>query len=206
MTRPTFQPSAASPARLFGGGPELRLGRSGGRRTSVCGISPETFPTCEFHRGNFGGRFGTMLKLAGWDGVVVEGRADKPVWINIINDKVTIEDAKELWGLDTWETQDRIQPWWAAEPGSAKNGSRSASLYHGPPADCLHRPGRRGQVAARGPDSPAAACSARMRRLWRGFWGEESEGHQRHRYRQCEDGGSQGRPGCQIGRYADADK
>ena len=30
------------------------------------------------------------------------------MWINIINDQVKIEDAKELWGLDTWETQDRI--------------------------------------------------------------------------------------------------
>jgi len=54
-------------------------GVPGAGRTSVCGISPETFPTREFHRGNFGGRFATMLKLAGWDGVVVEGRAERPV-------------------------------------------------------------------------------------------------------------------------------
>ncbi len=89
-------------------GPLGGTGVPGAGRTIVCGISPETFPTCEFHRGNFGGRFGTMLKMAGWDGVVLEGRADKPVWINIVNDKVTVEDAKALWGLDTWETQDRI--------------------------------------------------------------------------------------------------
>ena len=89
-------------------GPLAGTGVPGGGRTSVCGISPETFPTCEFHSGNFGGRFGAMLKAAGWDGVVVEGGADKPVWINIINDKVTVEDGKELWGLDTWETQERI--------------------------------------------------------------------------------------------------
>jgi aldehyde:ferredoxin oxidoreductase len=89
-------------------GPLAATGVPGAGRTSVCGLSPETYPTCEFWRGNFGGRFGTTLKLAGWDGVVVEGKADRPVWINIINDKVKIEDAKELWGLDTWETQDRI--------------------------------------------------------------------------------------------------
>ncbi len=89
-------------------GPLAGTGVPGGGRTNVCGISPETFPTCEFHSGNFGGRFGAMLKAAGWDGVVVEGGADKPVWINIINDKVIVEDAKELWGLDTWETQERI--------------------------------------------------------------------------------------------------
>ncbi len=89
-------------------GPLAATGVPGSGRTSVCGLSPETFPTCEFWRGNLGGRFGTALKLAGWDGVVVEGRADKPVWINIINDQVKIEDAKELWGLDTYETQNRI--------------------------------------------------------------------------------------------------
>lgn len=89
-------------------GPLAATGVPGAGRTSVCGLSPETFPTCEFWRGNFGGRFGTTLKLAGWDGVVVEGKADRPVWINIINDQVKIEDAKELWGLDTYETQDRI--------------------------------------------------------------------------------------------------
>jgi aldehyde:ferredoxin oxidoreductase len=48
------------------------------------------------------------LKNAGWDGVVFEGKADKSVWVNVINEKVTIEDAKELWGLNTYETQARI--------------------------------------------------------------------------------------------------
>jgi aldehyde:ferredoxin oxidoreductase len=89
-------------------GPLAGTGVPGAGRTSVCGISPETFPTCEFWRTNFGGRFGTMRKLAGWDGVVVEGKADQPVWINIINDQVKIESAADLWGRDTWETQGRI--------------------------------------------------------------------------------------------------
>ena len=41
-------------------------------------------------------------------GVAVQGKADKPVWINIVNHKVTIEDAKNLWGLNTYETQGQI--------------------------------------------------------------------------------------------------
>ncbi len=89
-------------------GPLAATGVPGSGRTNICGISPETFPTSEFNRGNFGGRFATMMKLAGWDGIVIEGMADKPVWINIINDRIKIEDAKELWGTDTWETQKRI--------------------------------------------------------------------------------------------------
>ncbi|MDR0842691.1 MAG: hypothetical protein LBP68_04640 [Acidobacteriota bacterium] len=89
-------------------GPTAAAGVPGGGRTSVCGIAPEPYPTPLFHRTGLGGRFGTMLKLAGWDGVVVQGKADGPVWINIINDKVTIEDGRALWGLNTFETQDRI--------------------------------------------------------------------------------------------------
>ena len=89
-------------------GPLCATGVPGAGRTSVCAIAPETFPTPLFHRTSMGGRFATMLKLAGWDGVVVQGKADRPVWINIVNDKVTIEDAKSLWGLNTFETQGNI--------------------------------------------------------------------------------------------------
>jgi aldehyde:ferredoxin oxidoreductase len=89
-------------------GPLAATGVPGAGRTSVCGVSPETFPVNWFSRTNFGGRFANALKLAGWDGVVVEGKADRPVWINIINDKVVIEDAMELWGVNTYETQAKI--------------------------------------------------------------------------------------------------
>ncbi|MBN2241943.1 MAG: hypothetical protein JW793_04575 [Acidobacteria bacterium] len=89
-------------------GPLAATGVPAAGRTSVCGLSPEVFPQPYFFRTNFGGRFGTTLKTAGWDGIVVEGRADRPVWINIINDKVTIENAEGLWGLNTHETQNRI--------------------------------------------------------------------------------------------------
>ncbi len=77
-------------------------------RTSVSGLGPQGWPIDWFSKSNFGGSFASMLKLAGWDGVVVEGKSDAPVYINIIDDKVTLEDAKSLWGLDTWETQEEI--------------------------------------------------------------------------------------------------
>ncbi len=89
-------------------GPLAATGVPGAGRTSISGIAPEPFPTPLFHRTSLGGRFGTMLKQAGWDGVVVQGKADRPVWINILNDKVTIEDARSLWGVNTFETQDQI--------------------------------------------------------------------------------------------------
>jgi aldehyde:ferredoxin oxidoreductase len=88
-------------------------------RCEVQGLGPQGYPVEWFTRSNFGGRFSTQLKYAGWDGIVVQGASDDPVWINIIDDKVTIESAGSLWGLDVMETQEEI--WRRVTPG-AKSG------------------------------------------------------------------------------------
>jgi len=108
-------------------GPLAATGVPGAGRTSVCGLSPETFPTCEFWRGNFGGRFGTTLKLAGWDGVVVEGKADKPVWINIINDRSRSRTPKSFGAWIPGRRRTELRQWWAEKPVLAKNGNRSGT-------------------------------------------------------------------------------
>ena len=82
---------------------------SAASRCEMQGVGPQGYPI-EWHtRSNFGGRWAGQLKQAGWDGVVIEGAASSPVWINIINDQVTIEDASTLWGLNTTETTTNIQ-------------------------------------------------------------------------------------------------
>ncbi len=77
-------------------------------RCEVQGIGLQGYPRSWFTRSNFGGRFTTQLKQAGWDGVALTGKADSQVWINIVDGKVTLEDATDLWGLDTFETQQKI--------------------------------------------------------------------------------------------------
>ena len=56
----------------------------------------------------FGGSFGPELKFAGYDGIIVEGKADKPVYMCIIDDEVTIRDAKDYWGMMTSEVTEAI--------------------------------------------------------------------------------------------------
>ncbi len=58
---------------------------------------------------NCGGPFGLHLKRAGFDGLVIEGRSEAPVYLDIEDGKITVKDAKDLWGLTTSETQKRIQ-------------------------------------------------------------------------------------------------
>lgn len=52
---------------------------------------------------NAGGDFGPQLKFAGYDGLIIEGRASKPVYVSINDDKVEIKDAAKLWGKTTGE-------------------------------------------------------------------------------------------------------
>ncbi len=83
-------------------------------RTEVQGIAPQPYPVEFFNRSNFGGRFGPLMKMAGWDGIVIEGKANALCWLKIVNDKVTIEDAKSVKGMDCWDTQTFL---WALQAG-----------------------------------------------------------------------------------------
>ncbi len=80
----------------------------GSGRCEVQGLGPMLYPIEWFGHSSFGGRFTAQMKFAGWDGIVVEGASDDPVWINIVDDKVTIESANGIWGMDTWDTQEEI--------------------------------------------------------------------------------------------------
>ncbi|NIM44320.1 MAG: hypothetical protein GTO54_01595 [Nitrososphaeria archaeon] len=54
------------------------------------------------------GEFPIELKCAGYDGVIVTGKAEKPVYILITDGQVEIMDASELWGLDGKQTIKKI--------------------------------------------------------------------------------------------------
>ncbi len=52
-----------------------------------------------------GGFWGPELKLAGWEGIILTGRAEHPVYLAIKNDRVEIRDARHLWGLEPEQAQ-----------------------------------------------------------------------------------------------------
>jgi len=57
---------------------------------------------------NVGGFFGAFLKFAGYDGIVITGKAEKPGLIFIDDDRIEIRDAASYWGMDTYTANDRI--------------------------------------------------------------------------------------------------
>lgn len=56
-----------------------------------------------------GGFWGPELKKAGYDAVIIEGKADKPVYIYIKDEMIEIRGAVHLWGKETGEAQDMIR-------------------------------------------------------------------------------------------------
>lgn len=55
-----------------------------------------------------GGYFGAELKFAGYDFIIFEGKAEKPVYLWIYNDTIEIRDARHIWGKGTEETEETL--------------------------------------------------------------------------------------------------
>jgi len=87
---------------IFMTGPILASGAQGAARLCVVAKSPMAYPE-GYCYGSMGGFFPPELKKAGWDGIVVDGRAVKPTYLLINNDKVELRDASKLWGKGAYE-------------------------------------------------------------------------------------------------------
>src|SRR5512142_1205326 len=82
---------------IFGVGPLTGSGSPLSGRVSITSLWP-IHPQERPGTGHMGGHWGAELKFAGWDSIIVQGKADKPGWISIVDDKVELRDASRLWG------------------------------------------------------------------------------------------------------------
>ncbi|MDT8272438.1 MAG: aldehyde ferredoxin oxidoreductase family protein [Desulfomonilia bacterium] len=81
-------------------GPMVGSGFPGTSRFSICAKAPQTGIWGE---SACGGTFGPDLKRAGYDGIVIEGKAPSPVYLSITDEGPQIIDAAWLWGKDIYE-------------------------------------------------------------------------------------------------------
>lgn len=58
---------------------------------------------------NSGGFFGNEMKNAGWDMIIFEGKAKRPVYLLVQNDKAQLVDASDYWGTSVWDTEEGIK-------------------------------------------------------------------------------------------------
>jgi len=91
---------------IFGVGPFQASAVPGSGKWVAVAKSPLTKAICYTVAG---GNMGPMLKKSGYDSLVIQGKADKPVYLWIDDGKVEIKDATTIWGKNTEETVDIIR-------------------------------------------------------------------------------------------------
>ena len=102
---PQVDPLSPGNKIIYATGPLTGTMAATGGRYSVITKSPLTGAiACS----NSGGFIGAELKNAGWDMVIVEGKAASPVYLYIENDKAELLPADSLWGQTAWETDEEL--------------------------------------------------------------------------------------------------
>jgi aldehyde:ferredoxin oxidoreductase len=96
------------PQNIFGlvTGPLTGTSAIGGSRFMACAKSPLTGGWGD---ANCGGHFGPYLKMAGFDAVFFTGISPRPVYLLVDDGRAEIKDAGELWGKDTYATEDSLE-------------------------------------------------------------------------------------------------
>lgn len=103
---PELDPLSPDAPLLFMMGPMTgTFGPTTGRFV-VCGKGPATGLWAE---SNIGGFWGPELRAAGYDGIWITGKAQEPIYLWLKNKELEIHSASQLWGQNTYSTQDKIK-------------------------------------------------------------------------------------------------
>src|SRR5512141_3014259 len=101
LVGPEVDPLSPENVLIFTNGPLTATGYQTSNRFSVTTKSPLTGTVLD---ANSGGFWGTQFKKAGYDVMIVRGKAEKPVTIELKPGSITINDAAHLWGKRVRET------------------------------------------------------------------------------------------------------
>ncbi len=91
---------------IFAAGPVAGVPVGGSGRHAVGGKSPLTGG---YGEADSGGYWGAELKMAGFDAIIVEGKAEKPIYLFVQDGKAELKDARHLWGMKALECQNAIR-------------------------------------------------------------------------------------------------
>ncbi len=91
---------------IFSTGPFDNTNLPGSSRYLLCFKSPLTGGWGD---ANAGGAFGRMLKRAGFDLIIVQGKASRPLYLMATDEEIALKDASHLWGLGVADTTEKIR-------------------------------------------------------------------------------------------------
>ena len=105
-TDPKVDPLAPGNRLIFATGPLTgTMASTGGRYSVITKGALTGAVACS----NSGGYFGAELKFAGWDMIIFEGKAAKPVYLYVENDRAELRPAAHLWGTSAWEVEPALR-------------------------------------------------------------------------------------------------
>ncbi len=111
-TRKGIDPLGPDNVLLFGTGPLVGTFMPTASKTDVSAKSPITGL---FGAASSGYQFGSEMKYAGYDHILIKGTSTHPVYLAIQNGSVELRDAAHLWGKDVWEAIDALEAEWGSE-------------------------------------------------------------------------------------------
>ena len=125
---PGVDPLSPQNKLIFCVGPATDTRIYGSCRHGVFTKSPLTGIYSESYSG---GKAAEPMSRTGYDAFILEEASSKPVWIEISDRKVTFHEAKDLWGMDTYSTEDEVL--------KRANQKGAATLVIGPAGENLVR-------------------------------------------------------------------
>ncbi len=113
---------------IFAVGPLAGTGAPCNGRTAITTLWPTCWPKPLVASGHMGGHFAASLKFAGYDAIVIEGKADRPVWLFIADGKAEVKDARHMWGQGIRRTTLEISQQMGPEASVAAIGQAGENL------------------------------------------------------------------------------
>jgi aldehyde:ferredoxin oxidoreductase len=126
LVGPEVDPLAPENVLIFTNGPLTGTGYQTSNRFSVTTKSPLTGTVLD---ANSGGYWGMQFKKTGYDVMIVRGKAEKPVWLEIKDGAITFHDASELWGMRVYALTEKL----------GQNNNKRNVLCIGPAGENLNR-------------------------------------------------------------------
>lgn len=108
-------------------GPVTGTSFPGVGRLAFCARSPLTGA---WGQSSMGGYVGQALKSAGYDGLLIKGASEKPVYLHITPESINLRDADSLWGLDTYDTERLLKGLHGEKCQVASIGTAGENLVH----------------------------------------------------------------------------
>lgn len=123
--KPGTDPLSPQNKLVFATGPLTGFALPSSGKLVVASKSPLTFG---YGDGNVGSTAAVQMRKAGYDAVIIEGKAAKPIILLVQNSSVEFLDAKDFWGLSSFETESKLREFYDRTAGILTIGQGGENL------------------------------------------------------------------------------